>query len=85
MCWSSRTLENNIFHFPIFFFVPCRSALPRAEDFYSCQEDAITIVHDTAIQLKIKYNPLEVLPDANFDKNILDVRVIMSCFCSFKI
>lgn len=29
------------------------SALPRAEEFYSCQEDAIAIVHDTAIRLEI--------------------------------
>jgi vacuolar protein sorting-associated protein 13D len=29
------------------------SALPRAEEFYSCQEDAIAILHDTAIRLEI--------------------------------
>ena len=29
------------------------SALPRAEEFYSCQNDAIAIVHDTAIRLEI--------------------------------
>lgn len=29
------------------------SALPRAEEFYSCQTDAIAILHDTAIRLEI--------------------------------
>lgn len=29
------------------------SALPRAEEFYSCQSDAIAILHDTAIRLEI--------------------------------
>lgn len=27
------------------------SALPRAEEFYSCKNDAVAILHDTAIQL----------------------------------
>jgi vacuolar protein sorting-associated protein 13D len=30
------------------------SALPRAEEFYSCQEDAIPVIHDTAIKLEIE-------------------------------
>lgn len=30
-----------------------RSALPRAEEFYSCQEDAVPVLHDTAIHLNI--------------------------------
>lgn len=29
------------------------SALPRSEDFYSCQEDAVAIIHDTAVRLEI--------------------------------
>lgn len=29
------------------------SALPRAEEFYSCQNDAVAIVHDTTIKLEI--------------------------------
>ncbi|KAL7019068.1 hypothetical protein ACKWTF_011000 [Chironomus riparius] len=29
------------------------SALPRSEEFYSCQEDAVAIIHDTAIRLEI--------------------------------
>ncbi|XP_055378948.1 intermembrane lipid transfer protein Vps13D [Condylostylus longicornis] len=29
------------------------SALPRAEEFYSCQSDAVAILHDTAIRLEI--------------------------------
>lgn len=29
------------------------SALPRAEEFYSCQNDAVAVVHDTAIRLQI--------------------------------
>lgn len=29
------------------------SALPRAEEFYSCQQDAVPVLHDTAIQLEI--------------------------------
>uniref|UniRef100_A0A1B0D2C6 Uncharacterized protein n=1 Tax=Phlebotomus papatasi TaxID=29031 RepID=A0A1B0D2C6_PHLPP len=32
----------------------CRNrALPRAEEFYSCQEDGVAILHDTAIRLDI--------------------------------
>lgn len=30
-----------------------RSALPRAEEFYSCQENATPVLHDTAIRLNI--------------------------------
>lgn len=29
------------------------SALPRSEEFYSCREDAVAIIHDTAIRLEI--------------------------------
>lgn len=29
------------------------SALPRAEEFYSCQTDAVPVLHDTAIQLEM--------------------------------
>lgn len=29
------------------------SALPRAEEFYSCQNDAVAVIHDTAIRLQI--------------------------------
>lgn len=29
------------------------TALPRAEEFYSCQEDAVPVLHDTAIHLSI--------------------------------
>lgn len=29
------------------------SALPRAEEFYSCREDATPVLHDTAIQVNI--------------------------------
>lgn len=29
------------------------TALPRAEEFYSCQEDAVPVLHDTAIHLNI--------------------------------
>jgi vacuolar protein sorting-associated protein 13D len=29
------------------------TALPRTEEFYSCQEDAVAIIHDTAIRLEI--------------------------------
>lgn len=33
------------------------SALPKAEEFYSCQNDAVCILHDTAISLKLtKYS-----------------------------
>ena len=34
-------------------FSLCRSALPRAEEFYSCNEDAIAILHDTEIRLEV--------------------------------
>lgn len=55
------------------------SALPRAEVFYSCLEDAIPVLHDTAIHLEIT-KILEHFSDAYDDligsselKNILQV------------
>lgn len=46
------------------------SALPRAEEFYSCQEDAIAVLHDTAIRLEITRiieNPLDMLQEDSRD------------------
>lgn len=53
------------------------SALPRAEDFYSCQADAIPILHDTAIRLTITRD-LETSFDLNSDsvmesKDVLNI------------
>lgn len=53
------------------------SALPRAEDFYSCQTDAIPILHDTAIRLTISRD-LETSFDLNSDsvmesKDVLNI------------
>lgn len=47
------------------------SALPRAEEFYSCQNDAIAVVHDTAIRLhitRITDNMVDLLGDPFSDK-----------------
>lgn len=38
------------------------SALPRAEEFYSCQQDAVPVLHDTAIQLEM----IRIVGDAMF-------------------
>lgn len=38
----------------VFFSSHFRSALPRAEDFYSCREDAMPVLHDTAIRLNVQ-------------------------------
>ncbi|XP_055907883.1 intermembrane lipid transfer protein Vps13D isoform X2 [Eupeodes corollae] len=35
------------------------SALPRAEEFYSCATDAVAILHDTVIQLEVKKFAIE--------------------------
>lgn len=53
------------------------SALPRAEDFYSCATDAIPILHDTAIRLTITRD-LEASFDLNSDsvmesKDVLNI------------
>lgn len=45
------------------------SALPRAEEFYSCHEDAIAIVHDTAIRLEICRKLETSAHGSNFDSH----------------
>lgn len=52
------------------------SALPRAEDFYSCQVDAIPILHDTAIQLTIT-RELETSFDLNSD-TVMDSKDVVN-------
>lgn len=59
----------------------CRTALPRAEEFYSCQEDAVPVLHDTAIHLNITRtydNPvIDLMSDmANDTTETLKVREI---------
>lgn len=45
------------------------SALPRAEEFYSCKEDALAVLHDTAIRLKItrtfENSSLDMMAESN--------------------
>lgn len=59
------------------------SALPRAEEFYSCHEDAEPVLHDTAIRVNIlRYlneglNTIDLLSDSIEAKEIL--QVIISC------
>lgn len=46
------------------------SALPRAEEFYSCKEDAVAVLHDTAIRLKVvrsTENHLEMMAESPTD------------------
>uniref|UniRef100_A0A336MDN8 CSON015545 protein n=1 Tax=Culicoides sonorensis TaxID=179676 RepID=A0A336MDN8_CULSO len=54
------------------------SALPRAEDFYSCQADAIPILHDTAIRLTITRD-LETSFDLNSDSVMESKDVLNIC------
>lgn len=47
------------------------SALPRAEEFYSCKEEATAVLHDTAIRLEITRiveNRLELMADSHADR-----------------
>lgn len=53
------------------------SALPRAEEFYSCQTDAVAILHDTVIQLEVKkfveefQLPLDMSQDQRDEEDLL--------------
>lgn len=53
------------------------SALPRAEEFYSCQEDAVPVLHDTAIRVNIiRYlepPTIDLLVDSVDSKELLQV------------
>ncbi|KAJ6645642.1 Vacuolar protein sorting-associated protein 13D [Pseudolycoriella hygida] len=46
------------------------SALPRAEEFYSCQEDAVPVLHDTAIQLEI----VRIVDDAVVSSDVYEMK-----------
>lgn len=60
-------------------FIFCRSALPRAEEFYSCCDDAVPVLHDTAIHLEISrsmQSQIGLLADSFVEtKNILQVKL----------
>lgn len=43
------------------------SALPKADEFYSCQKDAVCILDDTAISLKITKNSEDILAFQSMD------------------
>lgn len=64
------------------------SALPRAEEFYSCHEDAEPVLHDTAIRVNIlRYsneglNTIDLLSDSIEAKELL--QVIISCGHNFE-
>lgn len=53
------------------------SALPRAEEFYSCQEDAVPVLHDTAIRVNIvrclEAPSIDLLVDTVDSKELLQV------------
>lgn len=53
------------------------SALPRAEEFYSCQEDAVPVLHDTAIRVNIirclETPSIDLLVDSIDSKELLQV------------
>lgn len=53
------------------------SALPRAEEFYSCQEDAVPVLHDTAIRVNIirclETPSIDLLVDSVDSKELLQV------------
>lgn len=57
------------------------SALPRAEEFYSCHEDAEPVLHDTAIRVNIlRYlneglNTIDLLSDSIEAKELLQVFI----------
>lgn len=54
------------------------SALPRAEEFYSCQEDAVPVLHDTAIRVNIvrcaEATSIDLLVDAVDSKELLQIN-----------
>lgn len=60
------------------------SALPRAEEFYSCREDAAPVLHDTAIRVNIvrclETPSIDLLVDFVDTKELLQVRKkLFSC------
>lgn len=46
------------------------SALPRAEEFYSCQHDAVPVLHDTAIKLEI----IRIVGDTVVHSDVYDTK-----------
>lgn len=54
------------------------SALPRAEEFYSCQEDAVPVLYDTAIRVNIirclETPTIDLLTDTADSKELLQVK-----------
>lgn len=56
------------------------SALPRAEEFYSCQEDAVPVLYDTAIRVNItrclETPSIDLLVDSVDSKELLQVSRI---------
>lgn len=54
------------------------SALPRAEEFYSCQEDAVPVLYDTAIRVNIirclETPSIDLLTDAFDSRELLQVN-----------
>lgn len=59
------------------------SALPRAEEFYSCQEDAVPVLHDTAIRVNIirclETPSIDLLVDSVDSKELLQVSFAQFC------
>lgn len=54
------------------------SALPRAEEFYSCQEDAVPVLHDTAIHVNVvrcvERPSIDLLMEAMDSKELLQIN-----------
>lgn len=61
------------------------SALPRAEEFYSCQEDAVPVLYDTAIRVNIvrcsEVSSIDLLTDTVDSKELLQVSTKHIKFC----
>lgn len=65
----------------VFLFHENRSALPRADDFYSCKEDAVPVLHDTAIHLSFTRtfdNPsIDLL--SNIGEESIEILKVLHC------
>lgn len=48
-----------------------KSALPKANEIYSCQEDAVPILHNTALLFQFVYESKSLLPQNSIEDTIL--------------
>uniref|UniRef100_A0A1I8NGN9 Uncharacterized protein n=1 Tax=Musca domestica TaxID=7370 RepID=A0A1I8NGN9_MUSDO len=52
-----------------------KSALPKANEIYSCQEDAVPILHNTALLFQFVYESKSLLPQNSIEDTILNLRL----------